>query len=444
MKHPIFFCLLFFAGTILAQQPLSLSEAIELGLANNYQVKIAERDVEIAENSNDWAIAGRYPTVNFNLNSNNSYRNSNNPASVLLQSNSYNFNAAPSVEGSIVLFDGYRIRYTKEQLEAQENLSESNLQLAIQQSVQTIILSYYAALVEQERLEVLESVLNLSLDRVGYQEVRREFGQASTFDVLQTQDAYLNDSTSYLIQLNTYQNALRNLNVAMGMPDLETNFTLTDSLTFSAQAYDFNDLQQKMLANNVNLQNLFINRNLASIGTKIQEAARYPTINLNTGVNYDVSLSLGTQTFTFNNGQQQDIPDVAARTFTGFVNLAATYTIFDGGARNIRIQNAQLQEIQSQLNIDDLKLQLSGQLANTLNTYRNQKQLVQLTTELVENAQRNLEIAEERFRGGLINSFDYRTIQLGYINASQSRLDAIFNLKNTETELIRLTGGLVR
>ncbi len=444
MKHPVLFCLLLFFGTLLAQQPLSLSEAIELGLANNYQVKIAERDVDIAENNNDWAIAGRYPTVNFTLNSDNNYRNANNPASVLLQSNSYNFGATPGIEGNIVLFDGYRIRHTKEQLEAQENLSESNLQLAIQQSVQTIILSYYAALVEQERLDVLESVLNLSLDRVDYQELRKEFGQASTFDVLQTQDAYLNDSTSYMIQLNTYQNALRNLNVAMGMPDLETNFTLTDSLTFSTQAYNFNDLQQKMLANNVNLQNLFINRNLASIGTKIQEAARYPSISLGAGVNYNVSLSLGTQTFSFNNGQEQEIPDVASRTFTGFVNLAATYTIFDGGARNIRIQNAQLQEIQSQLNIDDLKLQLSGQLANTLNTYRNQKQLVQLTTELVENAQRNLEIAEERFRGGLINSFDYRTIQLGYINASQSRLDAIFNLKNTETELIRLTGGLVR
>jgi outer membrane protein TolC len=68
---------------------------------------------------------------------------------------------------------------------------------------------------------------------------------------------------------------------------------------------------------------------------------------------------------------------------------------------------------------------------------------VAITESLVENARRNLEIGEERFRGGLINSFDYRTIQLSYINASQSQLNAYFNLKNTEIELMRLVGALV-
>ena len=49
-----------------------------------------------------------------------------------------------------------------------------------------------------------------------------------------------------------------------------------------------------------------------------------------------------------------------------------------------------------------------------------------------------------RFKGGLITSFDYRTIQLNFINASQARLNAIFNLKTTETDLIKLIGGLIR
>ena len=74
----------------------------------------------------------------------------------------------------------------------------------------------------------------------------------------------------------------------------------------------------------------------------------------------------------------------------------------------------------------------------------NQKRVVTLTEQLVSNARENLGIAEERFKGGLINSFDYRAVQLAFINAEQSRLAAIFNLKSTETELIRLTGGLVR
>ena len=60
-----------------------------------------------------------------------------------------------------------------------------------------------------------------------------------------------------------------------------------------------------------------------------------------------------------------------------------------------------------------------------------------------DNAKRNLEIGKERFDGGLISSFDYRVIQLAFVNASQARLNAIYNLKTTETELMRLTGQLV-
>lgn len=439
--------LLFFGVAIAqvqAQKPLSLSEAIQIGLENNYQIEIAERDVEIATNSNHWAIAGRYPTIDFTLNSNNSYRNLNNPASVLQRSNSYNTGVTPGVEANFVLFDGFRIKYVKEQLEEQQRLSENSLRLTIENTIQNIILAYYSALVEWERVEVLRSVLNLSLDRVRYEEIRRDFGQTSTFDVLQTMDAYLNDSTSYLTQLNVYENTLRNLNLAMNLEDLETSFILTDTLTYSAQAYSYEALQQKMLASNTNLMNLYLNRELAAINTKIQDSERYPVVSLRSGVTYDVSLSAGKQSFTFNMGQEQEIPNVASKTFNGYFNVAAAFNIFDGGARKIRIDNAKIIELQSQLDIEDLKLQLAAQLANTLNTYQNQQKLVDLTTSLLENARRNIDIAEERFRGGLINSFDYRTIQLGYINASQSRLNAIFNLKNTEIELIRLTGGLVR
>ena len=87
---------------------------------------------------------------------------------------------------------------------------------------------------------------------------------------------------------------------------------------------------------------------------------------------------------------------------------------------------AKVQELSTQLEIEDFKRNLHVQLENTLATYNNEKRLVDLTNGLVANAQRNLQIADERFKGGLINSFDFRTIQISYINAAQSRLNAIF------------------
>ena len=444
LRHLLFLSILSLsvAHRVAAQEELSLSRAIEIGLENRYQIQIAEKNLEIAENDNQWAVAGRYPSIDFVLDGNSGYTKLNNPASFLRQTSSLNAGIRPGVEASWTLFEGYRVRFSKQQLEELQRGSQVDLRIAVENTIQNIILSYYQALIQQEQLEVVEEVLQLSRDRVEFEEVKREFGQVSTFDVLQTQDAYLNDSTNYLRQLNTYQNALRNLKLDMGLDDFSQSFLLTTQLDSEPMDYDLESLTSRMVNNNQQLQNLQVDRELARINTKIQESQLYPSLNLRAGTTYNVSISSGTQTFL--EGGERDIPTVAAKTLNPFFNLSLRYNIFDAGVRQNNIDNAQLGEINAQYRVAELRRQLNAQLLNTFATYQTQKELVRVTDELVSNAQRNLEIAEERFRGGLINSFDYRTIQLSYINATQARFNAIFNLKTTETELTRLIGGLVR
>lgn len=440
--------LLGFGATATAQEALSLSKAIELGLQNSYQIQIADKNKLIAQSNDDWGIAGRYPSINLTLNSNNGYTRQNNPASFLTELSTINNSVIPGVDLSWTLFDGYRVKTTKQQLEKLVAQSEGDAKVAVENVIQSIILAYYQALIQKEQLNVLEEVLALSRDRIEYQKVRQEFGQAVTFDLLQTQDAYLNDSTSYLIQQNSYMNAMRSLNLAMGEDQFGKNYVLTDKLSFEVPNYDLGDMQERMLANNKNLQNLFVNRELAQINTRLVEAAKFPRLSLNTGMIYNTGISNGSGTLgstdDMGNPLTLDLDGVTANTFNYYLNFTASYNLFNGGTRRRNIENAKMQELVAQLGIEDLKRNLNNQLENTFATFENQKNLVILTRGLVENAKQNLEIAEERFKGGLINSFDYRTIQLAYINASQSELNAVFNLKNTETELIRLMGGLVR
>lgn len=433
--------LLLALGSLRAQAPLSLSDAIQLALRNNYQIQIAERDIEVADNNNSWVAAGRYPAINLSATANNTFVNSQDPAGFLIERSILSNAVTPSVSATVILFDGYRIKLTKQQLEKESVLSRDNAQVTIENAIRSVMLAYYNAQLQKERLAVLDEVLKLSRDRVAYQKIRQEFGQAGTFDFLQSQDAYLNDSTNYLVQLTTYDNALRSLLLTMGMDDMSLRYELTDQLAFSTERYDIETLRAKMLSANKNLQSLFTSRELAQIGTQIAETRMRPTVTMQPFLSYGINLQNGSQTFL---GRDPVDVRAAARTLNGAINFTATYTLYDWGARRIVIDNAKVNELRVQLNIEDLKRNLSNQLENTLATYNNQQSLVGVTGQNVENARRNLEIAEERFKGGLINSFDYRTIQLNYINATQGRLNAIFNLKNTETELIRLIGGLVR
>ncbi len=434
--------LLFIPFFLMGQEKLSIADAIQLTLANNYQIQIEERNVEIARNNNDWAIAGRYPSIDATFSFNNGYTNNNNPASFLTELSSFSSGVVPAVEANWILFDGHRIKITKSQLEKLQELSDGNVQIAVENAIQATINAYYAVLIQEEQLNVLQQVLDLSRDRINYQEVRKEFGQAGSFDLLQAQDAYINDSTSYLVQVNNVAIARRNLNLSMGIDEIETTYDLADSLEFIPQDYDLSAIQQRMLANNKTLQTLFVNRELSNINTKLEESTRSPTLSLRGGLNYNYNIASGSG--TLQNGESLSLDAVAQRTLNGSVNFTLSYNLFDGGIRRRRIQNAQKQEMIAQLNVEDFKRNLNAQLNNTFATYNHQKDLVLLTNNLLENATENIAISEERFKGGLINSFDYRTIQLSFINASQARLNAIFNLKNTETELIKLIGGLVR
>lgn len=441
-KRLITLLLTLFSVLVYSQSlPLSISEAIELGLANQLGIRIAENEVAIAANNNRWGTAGRYPTVQFNLASNNGFNSTVNPASFLQEFTSLNTTAVGSIDVNWVLFDGFRVRLSKEQLETLERHSQGMAALMVETVIQDIILSYYQARIEQEQLGVVEEVLRLSNDRLDYDELRREYGQASTFDVLQTRDALLNDSTSLILQQNTWEIALRNLNLAMGLDNMEQRFQLTDALDIEAQRYDLPTLQQRMLSANITLNNQLISRQLARLNTELTQAARKPTVSLGTGAVFNTNV---TQINANNPFTGEPFGAVNGRTFNYYFNLTLTYNLFDAGVRRRNLENARVTETNIQLGVDDFKRQLMNQLANTLATYNNQLLVVAVTEELVENAQKNLEIAEERFRGGLINAFDYRTIQVGYINASQRRLQAIFELKTTETELIRLTGGLLR
>jgi outer membrane protein len=426
-----------------AQRSLSLDDAITMGLERNFRVKTARNDETIAVQNNDWGAAGRYPTVNANMNLSNGYNSNRNPASFLRELSALNSGVTPGVEAVWTIFGGHRVQLSKSQFELLQNQAQGNVRQTVEDAVQDIILSYYQAVIQQEQLEVRAEVLRLSRERLDYQKTRQEFGQSSTFDVLQTQDAYFNDSTAFIVQQTNVANAMRNLYRAIGEDKVSEGFQLSDRLPAEAVDFDPEALKTQLLNANQQLFQRRISRELAALQSRFQESFMLPTISLRTGTSYTFSRNIFASG-VFANGEERDLGGIQNTNFNLLLNFTASYNLFEGGNRRRSIQEAQIRELNAQLDIDDLRRTLFAQLDQTLASYNNQKQILELSNQLVENARRNIQIAEERFRGGLISFFDYRSIQVSYLNATQTQLNALFNLKITETELLRLSGSLVR
>ena len=280
----LFFLILCTGFLAVGQDTLSLGGAIQLGLKNNFDVQIEQLQQQVAHNNNNWGEAGKYPTVDLSLNQNNSIvqRKPANPFAVAGKNISDNVNGQFDIQ--FVLFDGFGIRLAKQRLEQLEQLSDGNVSLMIENTTQSIILGYYAVLLDRERLNVLKRVMDFSKQQYDYVKLKKELGSAITFDVLNEQNNYLTDSANYLQQEVAFRDAIRNLDLLLN-EDLNQTYTLTDTLAFRDETYNYDDLYARLTRSNTNLRNQYINHELARLATESAKSALYPALTFNLGAN---------------------------------------------------------------------------------------------------------------------------------------------------------------
>ena len=425
--------------SVSAQSQLSLSDALQIGLSNNFDIRIEKVNQEIARNNNNWGEAGRYPTLDIGLGQSNTITDIDNPASFLqgqIRANDLN----PTIGARWTIFNGFSVNINKGRLELLENQSDGNAQIVIENAVQAIVVAYYTVLLEQERLEVLEEVLTLSRDRYNLVLIRQDIGSAVTFDILQDKDSYLTDSSNYVLQELVYENAMRDLNLLLA-EDLTNRYALTESLDHPTQSYSYQDLYAKMTENNSNLRNQFIHQELLRNSTALSKANRSPSLDLNFGYSYTKNWQdLSKANFGNESGPESVIK---SNTTNYYANFTLAFTVFDGGRIKRQIKNARIQETMGELETDELKFVLNNDLLSALDRYNVRKKLLVISTESLENASLNLELSEERYKNGTINSFNYRDIQVNYLQAALRNLQSKFDLIQTDTELLRLTGGIL-
>ncbi len=423
-----------------ANSTLTLQEAIAQSLKNNYGILIERERINQATLNNNWGETGRFPTLNLLLQQNSGVNNIDNPAS-FLSGNVINNSIQPALNVNWVIFNGFRTKIAKHRLEQLQEESEGNAEIVIQNAIQAVILGYYRVILEKERIDVLKKVLNYSRDRNRYSEVQVDLGTATTAETLLTKTNFLTDSINLINQELVYRNALRDLNVLMGEKEVEKVYEINEKLQAPAESYKFEDLEKQMLEANPDLNRLLISQAILHDATLLNQAAIIPELSLSAGNSYNYNRQDLSQA-TFSGDRPAPIEPINAKTTNYFLNFNLTFTLFNGGQLKRAVQRAKISENIGNLSIDQNKLTLSRDLARAFDLYNVRKQLLDLSTQSKNVSEQNLQILEERYNSGLINSFDYRQIQNAFQNAAFNELQATYNLIDANTTLIRLTGGL--
>lgn len=412
-------------------EPLSLKSAIDILLDKNFDIQIIEKNLESAKLNNSLGSAGFYPSVDIGAAQNNRYDNTRANVTANSRDESVSSSIRPYAQLNWTLFNGFSARITKAKLDLLEDLTEGNVALVVENKIQAVVLSYYQALLNVEKLNTIEKVKKLSSDRYDYMQTKQSFGSAVSYDVLQAQNAFLSDSTAFLLQQLEVKKSLLNLNLLLGV-DKASEFDLTDDFTVLEADYDFTTIEAQMLSSNKTITNQYINQEILKKNTNFSRTALYPSLRLSSGSDYANSSLLYdgmTRTTTYS--------------YDFYANFSLSFNLFNGGRTRRAIQDAHIQEEIGALEIDHMRQSLSNAMVTIFEMYSIRKQLLSVADLSLEKAKLNLELSGERFKSGAINSFNFRDIQLVYINAEFNRLEAVYNLLDANTEILRLSGSII-
>ncbi len=422
--------LLFCLNTLLfGQQVLTFEEVIQRGLDNNFGVKIAINEAELAENDVKIGRSAVLPTLDATYGRSSSVEDVEqrfvDDATPRIidgaQSSSKNFN--------LVAIYGLRADavVALKRLGKLAEISDLEAKVVIENTVASISSAYYRLVLELQRNTLLEETLELSKRRLDIAQAQYELGQQSKSAFLAAQVDYNADLSLFISQDQVIESARISLNELLAMDPTE-DYAVNDTIQIEE-----NLLLDHLLDNAFHHNKVLLvtqrQENVAFLQLQELRAQRLPTLTLN-----------GNYVQTVNNS---DAGFIVQNRRDGY-NFGATIglNLFSGLALNRRIQNAKIQQINQRYALEQYEVQLNADIYRAFNIYENAKRRLEIEMKNFEVVGENTEIAFERFKMGLTSFLEFRDAQVNRLAAKIRLIESVYSIKETEIELMRLSGKI--
>ncbi|HZF64330.1 MAG TPA: TolC family protein [Chitinophagaceae bacterium] len=438
MKYYFFGLFFFFACEAMAQPgTLRLNEAVATALQNNYDIQLSRNDSVLAALENAYANYAFLPRLNANGGIN---FNNNNQRQVLadgtkrerddIRSN----NANASLNLNWTLFDGFRMFIARQRLGQLVELGELQIKAQVITTVADVMRFYYDIVRQQQQLRAIEEQMELSEERLKLAQYKLDIGTGVKPDVLQAQIDLNAQRSAHLAQQTTINKLKEQLNQLLVVP-VENDFIVADTTITFNPTLVLDSIRGPAALSNPDLQLAKKNIDLAALGVRERKAERFPTVEFNSAYNFN-----RTDNKTVINPFQPLFNQNRGLNY-GFT---ATVPIFNGFNSRRLIKAAELN-----LEFQELVYKRSLALINTsiTNAYRDYdlfKRALALEEENIILVRENIMIARERYRLGVSTFIEMREAQQSLADAVTRLIQARFNTKIAEIELLRLRGDLVR
>lgn len=418
------------ASLTIAQDTLKLEDAIVLALQNNYSISLAENTAEISGINNSAGNAGMLPKLD--LSGTRSIAINNSHAEYfdgrvrdVADAKTNNKNAG--IQLSWTVFDGFNMFIQRDKLNELQQLSNTQLRGVIENTVSQVSRIYFDIVVQQQILGLYHEALQISTQRRQFSKARVSLGSGSELSYLQATVDMNADSANYMKQLAVLSNTISDLNLIL-CRDLKTEVVVRKHIPVKMNL-SYDELWEKALEQSPELLEARSAVNLAGLAIREVKSVRLPRLNVNTAYSYNKSLSdVGTFTSNRNLG------------FSAGITLS--YNIFNGFTNNQKLKVARIREESAVQDAELQKLNLEASLQQVYTDFQTNRKLVRFEQENMQFVRLNWSIAQEKYRLGAMNDVELRETQKKLMDAENRLLQALFNSKSAEIELLRISGQL--
>ena len=414
--------LIFISTTSFAQQPLTLKDAIRIALNKNSSLQKTQNSLETFESGVLSAWGNFLPTLNANASWN---WNRSDVDGILTQTiggvpissistESRDYSAGFS--SNWMLFDGLSNFATLSQSE--NNLESAQLSLdRLRQDIifQTMAL-YYDVINITKLLEVKQDNLKWNEKNLETIRERNKLGAATLADVYQQEVATGNAELEIITTHNRMETAENDLLYYLGLDvleDYEFSYMLTDEDHIILETYytqDFENITElvnQALLQRKDYKSAELNLKSSMDGITIAQSGHLPSLSAFGSVNW-----LGSKLSEIDN----------SRRFS--VGLSLNIPIFLGWSVSNRVQFAEVEAMNSEIELSDLERDIKRELRSTFLDLQAALKGLNVSENNVEAAGENLKIEEEKYNLGsgklldvLIANSQYTTALTDLINS---------------------------
>ncbi len=402
----------------------SAQDAIRLALEQNLSIQLAQTNVDIASINNNWGNAGALPIITANIANTEALSNIDqklSSGSEIQRSNVANNTLNSNIGVSWRIYNGYKIKATKERFTTIEQIGEIAFKQQIDQVIYDVLNSYYNIVRLNKQIASISAIIDLSKERLKIAETRFNVGSGAKTDMLQAKiDLNAQEINLQNIQKQV-QNSIAIINTLLKR-EPSSSFEASE-VQFSIPTIDYKSMSEKIESQNHDILIAEKERSLLINERKIINAQRIPTATLNSN--------------TFLNRSQASAGlFLINQSYGPNIGLTFGIPIFNGNIYKTQLKVNAVMQKQKGIEVNSIKNDLKRDLLIAYQEYQNAVADAKIEETNVTYAEENNMISTERFKKLQSNSIELRQAQLSlseaqdrYINAQYRAQVAAYTLK---------------